>query len=69
MDAQRRWTTALLFCAALLVGGFFALSPETRADAEDAKRDDIVWERDLAVATQRAFDSKRPLFVVFRCEP
>jgi hypothetical protein len=69
MDAQRGWTTALLFSAVLLVGGFLALSPDTRADAEDNTSDDVVWERDLAVATQRAFESKRPLFVVFRCEP
>ncbi len=52
-----------------MVGGLLALSPERRAEAEDSAAEDVVWERDLAVATQRAFESKRPLLVVFRCEP
>lgn len=69
MHAHGRWTTALLFGASLLIGGLVALSPETRAEAEDAVAKEVVWERDLAAATQRAFETKRPLFVVFRCEP
>ena len=57
MDVQRRWTTALLLGASLLVGVFLAQSPDSHADDEAEQAAAVVWEQDLAAATQRAFET------------